>query len=317
MEKKTEIYQLTSDAGILMQSHVIKTPNQKIIVIDGGNETYLEKPYLPSAIRAILGLNEGDYFEIEAWFISHGHCDHYGELSMMLRNYDKDSNYKINGIYFDFPDFETFGFDETDYSLERIANLKNALNNYAKVNGIDCGDSYYDYLNGRTVNAESVKKGLNFTIDGVRLEILQTWDSSDDQVNGNSMVIKVFPENPNGKTCLFLNDVSIVSGARLLKTCGEKIKSDIVQMAHHGQAGADKDVYDAIDAKIRLWPIPFWVWNNEETYKIGEVRSWVGVDAANVTENDIVTCLYERYPDDYASVEDWKKCVDCMKVVLD
>ena len=72
MSNKTEIYQLTSDAGILMQAHVVKTPNQKIIVIDGGNETYLEKPYLPSAIRAILGLNDGDYFEIEAWFLSHG-----------------------------------------------------------------------------------------------------------------------------------------------------------------------------------------------------------------------------------------------------
>lgn len=317
MNKKTEIYQLTPHSGILMEGYVVKTPNNKIVVIDGGNETYLDKPYLPSAIRAILGLREGDYFEVDAWFISHAHSDHYGELSMMLRNYDKNVNYKINNIYFDFPDIENVGFDESDYDLGKLSTLKNALNNYAKVNGIDCGESYFDYLNGRVVNAKAVKEGLAFTVDGVKFDILQTWSPEDDQINGNSMVIKVIPESLNGKNCLFLNDVSIVSGARLLKTYGAALKSDMVQMAHHGQAGADKAVYDAIGAKIRLWPIPFWVWNNEETYRIGEVRSWVGVDVNNVTENDVVSCLYKAYPKEYASVEAWKSCIDGMKVVLD
>ena len=317
MSNTTEIYQLTSDAGILMEAYVVKTPNQKIVVIDGGNETYLDKPYLPSAIRAILGLNEGEYFEIEAWFLSHGHNDHYGEMSMMLRNYDENSNYKINNIYFDFPEFEHSAYDPEDYSLEGLATLKKGLNTYAKINDIECGDSYYDYLNGRVVNEEAVKSGLVFTIDGVRFEILQTWCLEDDQVNGNSMVIRVIPSAKEGKTCLLLNDVSIVSGARLLKTYGEALRSDIVQMAHHGQAGADKDVYDMIAAKVRLWPTPFWVWNNTETYQIGTVRAWVGVDERNVTENDIATCLYERYPEDYTSVEDWKNSIDCMKVVLD
>lgn len=318
MSKKTEIYQLAPHSGILMEGYVIKTPNDKIIVIDGGNDFYLEKPYLPSAIRAILGLEEGDYFEVDAWFLSHGHSDHYGEISMMLRNYDETSNYKIHNIYFDFPNFEDPRFDESDYDLTKLATLKAALNTYAKVNKIDCGDSYFDYLNGRVVNANSVADGLTITVDGVKLEILQTWSYEDDQVNGNSMVIKVFPEDPNGKNCLFLNDVSIVSGARLLKTYGEKLKSDIVQMAHHGQAGADKDVYDTIDAKIRLWPIPFWVWENEETYQIGAVRAWVGVDQNNVKESDVVSCRYNRYPgDNYDSVAEWKACIDGMKIVLE
>ena len=317
MNKKTEIYQLAPHSGILMEGYVIKTPNNKVVVIDGGNETYLDKPYLPTAIRAILGLKDGDFFEIDAWFLSHAHSDHYGELSMMLRNYTPSSNYKINNIYFDFPDLESSGFDKEDYDLNKLSTLKNALNNYAKLNQIDCGESYFDYLNGRVVNDKSVKDGLTITVDGVKFEVLQTWCPEDDQVNGNSMVIKVYPENPEGKNCLFLNDVSIVSGARLLKTYGDALKSDIVQMAHHGQAGADKDVYDAIHAKMRLWPIPFWVWGNEETYKIGEVRSWVGVDVNNVSENDVVSCLYNAYPEEYTSIDAWKNCVDGMKVVLD
>ena len=316
MSKKTEIYQLQPHSGMLMQSYVIKTPNDKIIVIDGGHDYYMEHPYLPSAIRAILDKKDGEYFQIEAWFLSHGHTDHYGEFLMMMKEYSQSSNYKVNNFYFDFPDFVNSNFDPDDYTVEKLDLMKELFDKYAKVNDLGV-ENYYNALNGAVVNANSVANGLTMEIDGVKLEILQTWCEEDDQVNGNSMVIRVRPENPNGKTCLFLNDVSIVSGARLLKTYGEQLKSDVVQMSHHGQAGADKDVYDMIDAKIRLWPTPFWVWGNEETYKIGEVRGWVGVDADNLTENDLVACEYKAYPEDYTSVDDWKQCVQGMKILLD
>ena len=113
-----------------------------------------------------------------------------------------------------------------------------------------------------------------------------------------------------------LNDTSVWSGAKLLKTYGKKLKSDVVQMAHHGQAGADKDVYEAIDASIRLWPVPFWVWQNEVTYKIGEVRSWFGIDENVGRETDLVSCKYGKYPEDYTSIDSWKQCLDVMKIVL-
>ena len=151
MEKKVEIYQFAPLSGMLMEGYLIKTPNDKLIVIDGGSgEMYLEKAFMPSAIRAILGLNEGEYFEIEAWFLSHGHTDHYGEMLMMFREYDERSNYKINNIYFDFPDFVSSHFDESDYTLKSLEELKQGFDKYAKVNGIDCVPGYYDYLNGRS-----------------------------------------------------------------------------------------------------------------------------------------------------------------------
>ena len=105
-----ELYQLTPYANSLIQSYVIKTKNNKIIVIDGGIDgTGSESPsYMPSAIRSILCLEEGDYFEIEAWFLSHPHSDHYYELSKCMRDYTKDSNYKIKEFYFDFPDLADY-----------------------------------------------------------------------------------------------------------------------------------------------------------------------------------------------------------------
>ena len=84
-----------------MQSYVFKTKNNKLIVIDGGIDGIGSDadPYLPSALRSILCLEEGEYFEVEAWFLSHAHSDHYYELSKMLADYSEDSNYKINNFY--------------------------------------------------------------------------------------------------------------------------------------------------------------------------------------------------------------------------
>ncbi len=316
MSKKTEIYQLCPNSGFLMHSYLIKTPNDKIVVIDGGHNYYMQKAYLPHAIRAILGLNDGDYFEIEALFLSHGHIDHYGEFTMMMKEYDQNSNYKINNFYFDFPDFANSNYDKSDYSLDNLALLNDALNTYAKVNAIATNGNYYDMLNGAVINADAVKRGLSIIIDGVVFDILQTWSENDDMVNGNSTVIRVYDQDKKGKTCLFLNDASIGSGKRLLQTYKDKLKSDIVQIAHHGQAGVDKDVYDAVDATIRLWPTTFWLWQDHETWKVDEVRGWFNIEENNYTENDVLACRYKAYPEDFASVEEWKKCVDGMKVVL-
>ena len=72
------LYQLAPEKNSLLQSYVIKTENGKLIVIDGGVDgAGKDHPaYMPAALRAIAGVGEGDYFEVEAWFLSHAHKDH-------------------------------------------------------------------------------------------------------------------------------------------------------------------------------------------------------------------------------------------------
>ena len=46
MEKKVEIYQFAPLSGMLMEGYLIKTPNDKIIIVDGGSgETYLKNAF--------------------------------------------------------------------------------------------------------------------------------------------------------------------------------------------------------------------------------------------------------------------------------
>ena len=81
----------------------------------------------------------------------------------------------------------------------------------------------------------------------------------------------------NGKSILFLGDMSSEGGKRLLQYEKDDLKADIVQMAHHGQAGVDEDVYKAISPSIALWPTPKWLYNqsDDSQYRINETKGWM------------------------------------------
>ena len=312
------LYQLAPEKNSLMQSYVIKTANGKLIVIDGGidGEGKDRDPYMPTALRAILGLDDDEYFEVEAWFLSHAHKDHMYELSKMLRDYSTESNYKINNIYFDFPEFGSEEYPAANADME-ISQIKENINKYGAVIGatVKEGSTYYDDINGAAINTEAVAKGLSFEIDGVKIDVLQTWSREDgtSNLNDTSLVLRFHIEE---QTVLFLNDLGSIGGRRLLKTYGDQLKSDIVQMAHHGQAGVNRDVYDAIDADVHLWPTPIWVWNNaNHTYQIDDVRAWLyGETFLTSSEYDIVACLYAKYPSGATRVKYWTRVLDGMKI---
>ncbi len=336
-KKKTgevTVFQLAPEKDSLMMSYVIKTPNDKIVVIDGGIDgTGLSAdPYLPSAIRSILGLPEDGAFEVEAWFLTHAHRDHFNELSKMLGRYTRQETYKINNFYFDFPEMKkewsTRGA-ESDYQLVEMQDLQYGLNNYyqelgetipadaknedgSELTGAQRRRYHYDRLNGATVNENTVKDGLTITVDGVDFNVLQTWSKNDQVVNSNSMVIRMcYKEH----SILFLGDTYGDSGDRLLRTYGaDALKSDYVQMSHHGQAGANQNFYLSIgaDKSKRLWPTPAWVWDtSNNNLQTGTTRSWLGLpeSAADFDKDahpdDYVMGLYDCYPENPHELSSW------------
>ncbi len=317
---EVRLYSLMPESGSLMQSFVLRTKHGKLIVLDGGIDgTGFELPaYMPAALRAIAGVDQEGYVEVEAWILSHAHKDHFGELRKTLDEYTDDENFVIKNFYFDFPEYGTAEYPGTNADSPYLDMLKASLNHYAEVRGISVseGSTYYDDLNGAYVNADSIAKGCELTIDGVRIEFLQTWKSSDgSNINNNSLVLRMWVE---GQSILFLQDTATERGQTLLDTYGEALKSDIVQMAHHGQGGVRKPVYDMIDAKVRIWPTPLWVWNNTTTYEIGVNRKWVhgGEDFTGASDWDIVTSLYKNFPQNRVRVTAWARVIDGMSISL-
>ncbi len=315
---ETEVYLIAPEPNSLMESYIIKTQQGKLIVIDGGiaGQGYDAVPYIPAALRAVAGKKAGEYVEVEAWFLSHAHNDHFNELGKVMREYTSGDNIGIKNFYFDFPPFETPEYPAGNSDLYDLGRLKTGFDHYAAMTGIEVpeGQSYYDMVNGALVNASTIAAGQDIYIDEVRFEMMQTWDVSDGgDTNSNSLVFRAYV---NGKTILFLHDLGVNGGRRLLQKYGSDLKSDYVHMAHHGQAGVTKEVYDAIDADVFLWGTPIWVWTNTTSYRIGETRMWVnnGVDYDTADEHNVVTCLYKAFPSDTTSVEAWKKVLPGMKL---
>ena len=97
-KNQVEVYQIAPEINTLTQGYVIKTANDKIVVIDGGVDSFSMDTYLPQAIRSILGLEEGEFFHVDAWFLSHPHSDHIFELAKMLNGYvDENDESLVDG----------------------------------------------------------------------------------------------------------------------------------------------------------------------------------------------------------------------------
>ena len=87
----------------------------------------------------------------------------------------------------------------------------------------------------------------------------------------------------NGKKAIFLGDMGEEAGKQLIAdNPPEKLKCDIVQMAHHGQDGVGFEVYRILQPEICLWGAPSWLWNNDSgsgmgsgNWKTIETRKWM------------------------------------------
>lgn len=260
VEPKAELYQVAPDAQMLLNCYVIKTKNDKLIVIDGGGNGSGTSNigYLYGYLQQLSGK---EVPEIEAWILTHLHDDHVKEFIRIANDSSKEIN--IKNVYFNLP---SKAFME-----------KSEKGKYAYL--FDEVRAGYDNLYGAgafdAIGGKNIFEGDSLTIDGVRLDVLLTVtdEETETNINDTSLIIQATIE---GNTVMFLADAYIYEGRRLLEKYGDALKSDVVQMAHHGQAGVERNVYKVIDPDVCLWPTPVWVWDDHPgIYQTPEVRQWM------------------------------------------
>lgn len=255
-----ELWMLGSATGAQNLSIVIKSPHGKLIVIDGGWEADADK--LLSLI-----LQQGG--KVDAWLITHPHEDHVGALCAILNNTRR--KIKIDKIYCSLatPDWYRQVSPTGAGIADQLLNAFTKLPVGAVTNNIGRGTEInIDDVNIRVLNNRGV-----YTYNGV---------------NNSSMVYKI---SVSGQSILILGDLAYDGGKDLIKTCtAAELKSDIVQMAHHGQQGVDQDAYALIAPTTCLWPSPAWLWNNDNGGGVGsgpwgtlKTRAWM--DALGVKDN--------------------------------
>ncbi len=215
-------------------SYVIRLSDGTFVVIDGGYPTEAEAKNLYSVLYANNVLSGKPV--IAAWFITHLHPDHYGALQEFTDLYLNDVT--VNGFYYNFPTQQIGDIGPTN-----ATSVENTMKKWT----------------GATRHSD-LKKGDSLTLAGATVDVLCTWEdvvALDSTVSDGNETSTVLRFNIEGQKLLFLADgEALVSQVLLNGYQSSELKSDIVQMAHHGfDDGATDELYEAVDADTLLWPM--------------------------------------------------------------
>lgn len=238
-----------------MMSYLIETPDQKTVMIDGGRLEGGDARYLYELLKKRGG-------KVDLWLMTHAHDDHFGALSWLLKN-EKDLDLTIADLRFSFPPVEWLQTAENgDFYHQTVEFLRS--------------------LDGHGIVPKALKAGETLTCGAVIIDVLSDGTGYEryQSINDTTAVLRVhFPK----RDVLFLGDLGLQGGRDLLKTCpAEQLRCDIVQMAHHGQNGVDRDFYAVVQPKICLYCAPDWLWENDlgngfdsGPFQTVRVREWM------------------------------------------
>lgn len=245
------LWQLPNQTTTQMMSYVIKTVNGKIIVIDGGMAG--DAPFLLDFLKGLGG-------NLDTWFITHAHDDHFTTLAVILR---QPGALQIGAIYGSLPD---------------AAWIEQHGDNSEKL----CFGLFEQAIQGAGRKVEELTLGQTMEIDGIHIEVLGVRNPEivKNAINNSSLVLRMADA---AKSVLFLGDLGFDGGEKLLNSpYADRLPSDYVQMAHHGQNGVSEAVYQRVQPAYCLWPAPQWLWDNDNgggkgsgRWRTLEVRAWM------------------------------------------
>jgi beta-lactamase superfamily II metal-dependent hydrolase len=251
---KNTVHMLKSITNIQMMSFVITTEDDKVIVIDGGWPQ--DMPYLVEYLQGLTGLEKPC---VHAWILTHPHNDHIrGFIELMEGNPDA---LDVEKIYYNFPSAQFIAREDLDNSAAELYRILPLIAHKCCI----------------------VSGGDEMDVGAAHFEFYYSPDSEFNRnVSNNASLI--FRVTLGGKTVLFTGDAGVEAGKKVLRMYGGtgKLKADYVQMAHHGQGGAERNFYEIVRPKIALYTAPMWLWECDNgkgrgsgPWKTLETRAWL------------------------------------------
>ncbi len=230
------LYQMKLDQSIVDcgMSYVFRLDSGHFFLIDGGFFTPGEADRL---YRFLCAQAEGKPV-IDAWFFSHAHQDHIGVfLDMMETHRDDVIIRKL--IY----NFQPMALPQSSEGWRKVKNDLETVKRFYEVAEAYC----------REIPILTPRAGDRIRIGEIYIEVLYTHENLDvpSTFNDHSTVLRA---DTNGWSLLFLGDLFREGSRILMDVCPDRLRCDIVQVAHHGFAGATKALYEAVSAAYALWP---------------------------------------------------------------
>ena len=226
----TLVGQSYSDIGLGM---IYKLYDGRFVVIDGGANYGKDLVY--KQLSKLAG--EGNDIVVAAWFLTHAHGDHQSGFEELVEKHPEDVT--IENLVYNFAPESKY----KEIAGEENNDLMNDMRELVKTK-----------LAGKT-RIIKAHTGQLLSFGGIEFEILYTpedfYPAKFDYLNLTSLIVRA---NIDGTTVLSLADATHTLGTVLVNSYGDYLKSDMVQLAHHGIWASIEKIYEVVDADVLIWP---------------------------------------------------------------
>lgn len=233
----TEIYQFETDHSLIDcgMCYIIRCADNSFFIIDSAhNLSVHDNERIHDFLRSMTPENEK--IRIAGWFVSHGHDDHYSK----------------------FMDYLIYNCEDT--VIEKIyINLVSAQHP-------DCGrwdkyntalmEEFRAFINNKCdIPIVKLHTGQRFCVRNLQFDVICTHEDvypcTNADFNDSSVVLMLEAE---GSRILIPGDASVQESIVMEERYGDWLKSDIVQLSHHGHIGTSDKFYRYVNADVVLCP---------------------------------------------------------------
>ena len=213
--------------------YLIRLEDSTFIVVDGGMN--------PSGANEVANLyntmkeqntRADGKLIVRAWFITHAHNDHYNVLRGFISSY-------ANRVTVESLLYNPMG--DLYQSMTENTSCWNVREAASKLPGC----TYVKIMAGQVLEYPGCTLEVLYTSDDVYM--LESYAS----YNDSSSVVRI---NVGGQSFIVLGDIQAKASPRIAEAWGDYLKSDMMQMAHHGENGGSVELYDYISPRVVLWP---------------------------------------------------------------
>ena len=223
-------------------SLVIRLADGSFIVIDGGHDSAQDSDKLYNVLKK---QSEGRDIVITAWIFTHDHGDHTGFFKKFCQSYA--SKVTVERFIYNFPSLSELGANATGLVGSNISKY---------------------FKKSEVVKAHP---GQEFYLRNAKIDILFTndvWDHNAQALKTQNEASLVFTVELEGKKLMILGDHYEDRGTLQNLYNDETLKSDIMQVSHHGISNCGTNLYPIIAPEWALWPLgnDHWVNGSEDRY---------------------------------------------------
>ncbi len=250
--------------------YVISLEDGSFILLDGGVSNATDRDRIYNVLLDLYKRGHAnqeptatDPIRISAWYLSHGHGDHYGAMVAFMKQYCADyDKYCVTVDRL----IANFASDEEHYNSEAgnevnvyNSTVRDKLAEYsAYISDAPGMEGGFDYI--------KVHTGQKFWLANIELQVMYTHEDQYPRrihiYNNTSTVIRMSMYHTTGgtisenseTTVMWLGDAQTDASAWMRATYGASLQSDMVQIAHHGGNGCEWELYQLIAPTCAWWP---------------------------------------------------------------